>query len=101
FPLTKLKTNHIMKAVSVAQLINVCSNVQRWRWNLNWEEERLLYKIAKLYYEDNRTQGDIAKQVGIYRTTIGRMLKKARREGIVRIEIVSSLNEQFQLEDKI
>lgn len=90
-----------MKAVSVAHMRKCCSNVQGWRWNLDWEEERLLYKIAKLYYEDNRTQGEIAKETGIYRTTIGRMLKKARKEGIVKIEIQSPLNEQFHLEEKI
>lgn len=67
---------------------------------MDWEEERLLHKIAKLYYEDNHTQGYIAKETGIYRTTVGRMLKKARKEGIVKIEIKSP-NEQFHLEEKI
>lgn len=68
---------------------------------MDWEEERLLYKIAKSYYGDNRTQGEIAKEIGIDRTTIGRMLKKARKEGIVRIEIQNPQDKQFYLEEKI
>ncbi|WP_142505804.1 sugar-binding transcriptional regulator [Melghirimyces algeriensis] len=53
----------------------------------NREEERLLIKIARMYYEEGMTQGAIAKELGIYRTTIGRMLKKAREKGIVTITI--------------
>lgn len=68
---------------------------------MDWEEERLLYRIAKLYYDEDYTQAQISKELGIYRTTIGRMLKKARNKGIVKIEIQSSLNEQFHLEEKI
>ncbi|HLS08305.1 sugar-binding transcriptional regulator [Lentibacillus sp.] len=65
------------------------------------EEERLLYKIAKLYYEEDYTQAEISSRLGIYRTTIGRMLKKARKEGIVKITVQSQLNEQIQLEEEI
>ena len=68
---------------------------------MNREEERLLYKVAKLYYEDDRTQKEIADETGIYRTTVGRMLKKAQKEGIVKIEIHSAFREQFQLEETI
>lgn len=68
---------------------------------VDWEEERLLYKIAKMYYDENFTQGQIAKELDIYRTTIGRMLKKAREKGIVKIEIQSTLDKQFDLEEKI
>lgn len=68
---------------------------------MNWEEERLLYKIAKLYYEEDFTQAQISKELGIYRTTIGRMLKKAKKEGIVKIEVKSKTNEQIDVEEKI
>lgn len=68
---------------------------------MNWEEERLLYKVSKMYYDSNLTQSQISKELGIYRTTVGRMLKKARQKGIVKIEIQSTLNNQFELEDKI
>jgi DNA-binding transcriptional regulator LsrR (DeoR family) len=68
---------------------------------MNWEEERLLYRIAKLYYEEGYTQAKISKELGIYRTTIGRMLKKAQDKGIVKIQIQSSSDALFDLEEKI
>lgn len=68
---------------------------------MNREEERLLYKIAKLYYEEDYTQAEISSRLGIYRTTIGRMLKKARKEGIVKITVQSQLNDQIHLEEEI
>ncbi|WP_068676338.1 sugar-binding transcriptional regulator [Oceanobacillus sp. Castelsardo] len=68
---------------------------------MNWEEERLLYRIAKLYYEEGYTQAKISKELGIYRTTIGRMLKRAQDKGIVKIQIQSSSDALFDLEDKI
>jgi DNA-binding transcriptional regulator LsrR (DeoR family) len=67
----------------------------------NWEERRLLVKVAQMYYEADMTQNEIAKELGIYRTTIGRMLKKARKEGIVQIHIDSSSYETFELETKL
>ncbi|RLL41124.1 sugar-binding transcriptional regulator [Oceanobacillus piezotolerans] len=68
---------------------------------MNWEEERLLYRIAKLYYDENYTQGEISKELGIYRTTISRMLKKARDKGVVKIQVQSNSKELFDLEDKV
>ncbi|WP_332633516.1 sugar-binding transcriptional regulator [Halalkalibacter flavus] len=67
----------------------------------NWEEKRLLVKVAQMYYEADMTQNEIAKELGIYRTTIGRMLKKARKEGIVQIHIDSTSYETFELETKL
>ncbi|WP_261384275.1 winged helix-turn-helix transcriptional regulator [Planococcus sp. CPCC 101016] len=68
---------------------------------MEWEEERLLFKIAQLYYEQDFTQAEISKELGIYRTTVGRMLKKAKKEGIVKIEVKSKVNEQIDMEEKI
>lgn len=70
-------------------------------WRLSREEDRLLYMVAKLYYEDQLTQKQISDKTGIYRTTIGRMLKKAQDKGIVQITVRSPLSEQFQLEEMI
>ncbi|WP_213054373.1 winged helix-turn-helix transcriptional regulator, partial [Escherichia coli] len=44
------------------------------------------------------SQSEIANELGIYRTTISRMLAKAREEGLVRIEISDFNPEIFQLE---
>lgn len=38
----------------------------------------LLVKIAQMYYLEDQTQSQIAEQLGIYRTTISRLLKRAR-----------------------
>lgn len=48
----------------------------------------LLYRAAKLYYEDNATQAVIAATLGTSRTTVSRLLAEARRRGIVQIAIV-------------
>jgi DNA-binding transcriptional regulator LsrR (DeoR family) len=66
-----------------------------------WEERRLLVKIARMYYEDEMTQSEIAAKTGIYRTTIGRMLKKARDMGIVTITIHSDFDRLFDLENRL
>lgn len=47
----------------------------------------LLVKVAKLYFEDGLTQQQIASSLRISRSTVSRLLTKARIEGIVHIEI--------------
>ncbi|ACA54863.1 Cro/Cl family transcriptional regulator [Clostridium botulinum A2B7 92] len=64
-------------------------------------DDRILYKVAQMYYIDNMTQSEIAKRLGQYRTTISRMLKKAREEGIVTINIKNNFDGCFQLEDAL
>jgi DNA-binding transcriptional regulator LsrR (DeoR family) len=48
----------------------------------------LLYRAAKLYYEDNATQAAVATALGTSRTTVSRLLAEARRQGIVQIAVV-------------
>jgi DNA-binding transcriptional regulator LsrR (DeoR family) len=48
----------------------------------------LLYSAAKLYYNDEATQADVAAQLGCSRATVSRLLAEAKRRGIVRIEVV-------------
>ncbi|HGI4669590.1 TPA: sugar-binding transcriptional regulator [Streptococcus agalactiae] len=62
------------------------------------ERQKLLAKVAYLYYMEGKSQSEIANELGIYRTTISRMLAKAREEGLVRIEISDFNPEIFQLE---
>ena len=42
----------------------------------NSDDIRLIVKIAQLYYEQDMTQAQIARELGIYRTTISRLLKR-------------------------
>jgi DNA-binding transcriptional regulator LsrR (DeoR family) len=48
----------------------------------------LLYTAARLYYEDEATQAEVAQQLGTSRATVSRLLSEAKRQGIVRIEVV-------------
>ncbi|MFD2616445.1 sugar-binding transcriptional regulator [Terrilactibacillus laevilacticus] len=77
----------------------------------NSNEKKLLIKIAHMYYEQDMTQSQISKELGIYRTTISRMLKKSREEGIVKIiinydagnneAIENELKKRFDLKEAI
>ncbi|SPY32708.1 sugar-binding transcriptional regulator [Pasteurella canis] len=54
---------------------------------MNEEEMDLLTEIAISYYEHELTQEEIANKFNISRVKIGRLLKKARQEGIVDINV--------------
>lgn len=64
-------------------------------------EKKLLIKIAQMYYEQDMTQSQISKELNIYRTTISRMLKKVREEGIVKIAINYDILESFTVEEQL
>ncbi|MFJ8600702.1 sugar-binding transcriptional regulator [Streptomyces shenzhenensis] len=51
------------------------------------EDETLLYQVASLYYEQNRTQEQIGEELHFTRWKVGRLLAEARQAGIVRIEV--------------
>lgn len=51
------------------------------------QENELLTEIAVAYYEHEQTQEEIAKRFNISRIKVGRLLKKARKEGIVEINV--------------
>jgi len=48
---------------------------------------KLLYKIAKAYYEDNLTQQQIADRFGLSRIKVSRLLTRARSDKVVQITI--------------
>ena len=48
----------------------------------------MLYAAAKMYYTDDATQAEVAAHLGTSRATVSRLLAEARRQGIVRIEVV-------------
>lgn len=63
------------------------------------EKKRLLARVAYLYYVEDKSQAQIAEELGIYRTTISRMLERAKREGIVQISIKEFNQDLFALEE--
>jgi DNA-binding transcriptional regulator LsrR (DeoR family) len=46
-----------------------------------------LYAAARLYFVDERPQAEIAQRLGLSQPTVSRLLRQAREEGIVHIEI--------------
>ncbi len=74
-------------------------------------DDRLLLRVAQLYYEKGLTQAEIASRVHVTRWKVGRMLEEARQTGIVRIEIVhrharchaeeSQLKQTYGLDDAV
>jgi DNA-binding transcriptional regulator LsrR (DeoR family) len=50
-------------------------------------EARLLYRVARAYYEDDLTQEEIADRFGLSRVKVCRLLNRARDAGIVRISV--------------
>lgn len=62
------------------------------------DELRLMLRIAQMYYEKDMTQNEISQELGIYRTTISRLIKKAREKGIVKISIQYGLSQSFTME---
>lgn len=53
----------------------------------NLDDQRLMAKIATLYYEADLTQQEICELLGLSRPKVSRLLSRARREGIVQITI--------------
>ena len=51
------------------------------------EKKRLIYKMAREYYENQLTQDEIAKKFGMSRIKVSRLLKQARKEQIVSITV--------------
>lgn len=84
--------------------------------NAGWEvdamdmKRRSMVLVSKLYYEDNMTQQQIAKQMDISRMKVSRLLQKAKDEGIVRIiidyagsypELENAIQKKYELKDVI
>lgn len=51
------------------------------------DELRLMTRVARMYYERNMRQSDIADQLGLSQATISRLLNRSRDEGVIRISV--------------
>ncbi len=77
----------------------------------NTDELRLMTKVARLYYEREMRQGEIANLMGLSQASISRLLSSAKEAGIVRItvnipngvnsEIEEQVGQKFGLKDVI
>ena len=46
-----------------------------------------IIRVAELYYLQNKTQQEIAKEIGVSRPTVSRLLEEARAQKIVEIKM--------------
>ena len=58
----------------------------------------LLLQVAQRYWEQDRTQEDIGRELHLTRWKVGRLLEQARAEGIVQITIVHPQTRRRELE---
>lgn len=62
---------------------------------------RLLVRVARMYYGMDLTQEQIGARLGLSRFKVGRLLDRAVRESIVRIEVVHPAARLIDLEDAL
>ena len=62
------------------------------------DETLLLADVAQRYYLDDETQEQIARTIGVSRSNVSRMLKEARRLGLVEIRIHHPLGTEPELQ---
>jgi DNA-binding transcriptional regulator LsrR (DeoR family) len=62
------------------------------------DRQRLLIKIAQLYYQQELTQSEISGRLRLSRQKVQRLLREAREQGIVRINIRPVMGAHTELE---
>lgn len=67
----------------------------------NLETIDLLTRIASLYYLEDHTQDEVAQEVGLSRQKVQRLLRQAREQGIVEINVHTLPLVPLELEKKI
>ncbi len=65
------------------------------------QEDQLLIRAARLYYEENINQSDLAKILDISRPTVSRLLKRAKDKGIVKIIVSDPIEKNHFLSKKL
>jgi len=58
-----------------------------------------LVLISRFFYELNMTQEEIAKVIGVSRSYVAKLLKKAREENLIEIRIKHPLKERYDIEN--
>src|SRR3990172_9901270 len=51
------------------------------------DELRLIARVARMYYEWDMRQSEIAKQLDLSQATVSRLLNRSKEEGIIRISV--------------
>ena len=69
--------------------------------NRNSIDVRLLSKVSALYYNQDYNQQQIAERLQLSRPKVSRLLKQARKQGIVQISVVSPNGNFVELENSL
>lgn len=64
-------------------------------------DKALLVRAARLYYEQHKSQEQIAKELLTSRSNVSRMLSDARAQGIVEIRIIENALRDAKLEQRV
>ena len=65
------------------------------------DELRMIARVARLYYEMDKRQSEIAEQLGLSQTTVSRLLNRSKEEGIIRISINMPKGVYTELEEAL
>jgi lsr operon transcriptional repressor len=66
-----------------------------------WSSEELLLRVAWYYYKDELTQDEIARRLSMSRASVGRLLDRARRVGLVTINLNTEYLDAFELSGEL
>ncbi|NMM16726.1 MAG: sugar-binding protein [Cellulomonas sp.] len=62
---------------------------------------QLLLQVARMYYEEDRGQQEIADTIGYSRPTVSRLLAEAKERRIVRFTVAHPLEQALELEERL
>jgi DNA-binding transcriptional regulator LsrR (DeoR family) len=65
------------------------------------DELRLMAKVARMYYREGLRQSQITERLNIHQSTVSRLLKRAEKEGIVRVTLSMPSGLHADLEDAL
>lgn len=66
-----------------------------------WTSEELLLRAAWYYYKDELTQDEVAKRLSMSRASVGRLLDRARKVGLVSINLNTEYLDAFELSGEL
>ena len=67
----------------------------------DYDEILLISRVLDLYYRNELTQAEVGKRLGLSTAKVNRLLKRAHREGMVKVTIHTPLSRHFDLESRL